>query len=159
MPGQMITTGIDEQYLKFTKLGQEIEGIAKEALFKGAGVMADTVTAEIATIKTEKFHMAINGDKRLASPQEKAALQRTVGIAKFKGNGGEVDTLVGITGSGYANVAGKRTPVIVIARSINGGTDFMIKQPVFRRAANKGRPAAQAAIIETAENRIEETTK
>ena len=159
MAVKLTVVGLDGQLGEFIKLGQEIEGIAKEALYKGAGVMADTITSEISTIRTEPFHYATNGAKRLASPQEKAALMRKVGIAKFKGNGGEVDTLVGITGSGYANVAGEKTPVIVIARSINGGTDFMIKQPVFRRAANKGRPAAQAAIIETAEKRIEETTK
>jgi len=159
MAGQMTTVGIDRQIDQFIQLGQEIEGIAKEALYKGAGVMADTMTAEIGTIRTEPFHYAVNGAKRLASPQEKAALERKVGIAKFQGGGGEVNTLVGITGSGYANVAGKKTPVIVIARSINGGTDFMEKQPVFRRAANKGRPAAQAAIVETAEKRIEELTK
>jgi hypothetical protein len=98
----------------------------------------------------------VNGAKRLPSPQEKAALERKVGIAKFQGGGGEVNTLVGITGSGYANVAGKKTPVIVIARSINGGTDFMEKQPVFRRAASKGAKAAEAAMQKTAEERIEQ---
>lgn len=159
MAGKMTNTGLDTVIDQWATLGQEVEGIAKEALYQGAGVMADRMNGAVANIKTEKFRYANGGKKRYASPEEKAALVGSIGIAKFNGDGSEVDTLVGITGSGYADVAGHERPVIVIARSINSGTDFMIKQPVFRRAASRGRRAAQETIVKTAEKRIEELTK
>ena len=152
----MQVTGIDEAINHFLKLGQEVEGIAKASLYKGAGVMADAYNGAVASIQTAPFRFAGGTDKRLPSPQEKAALERKIGIAKFNVNGSEVDTVVGMTGSGYAEIAGKKKPVIVIARSINGGTSFMVKQPVFRRAATKAKGAAAAAMVEEAEKKIKE---
>ena len=159
MAAKMSVTGIDQVITHFVKLGQQVEGIAKAALFKGAGVAAEIYNGEIENIKTAPFRYAANGAKRLPSPPEKSALQRKIGIAKFRGSGTEVDTLVGFTGSGYAQIAGEKKPVIVIARSINGGTSFMEKQPVFRWAASKAKGAATQAIVNEAEKRIKELTK
>lgn len=159
MAGQMVTVGLDSELQMFETLAEEIEGISKAALFDGAGTLADTLTAEIASIRTEPFRYAFNGRQRLPSPEEKAALQGSIGIAKFQGSGSEVETLVGPTGNGYADVAGKTKPVMLIARAINSGTSFMKKQPIFRRAASKGRKAAEEAMRKTAEERIEQITK
>ena len=70
-----------------------------------------------------------------------------------------MDTLVGLAKSGYTQVAGKRKPVAVIARSINSGTSFMQKQPVIRQAVTGAKASAEAAIISKAETMIEEITK
>ena len=94
---------------------------------------------------------------RMPSPQEKAALERKVGIAKFRKNGSEVDTLIGISyDSGYTQISGKPKSVAVIARSINSGTSFMKKQPVFRRAKSQSQNAAKAAIVAKAEEMFDE---
>ena len=159
MAGRSVTVGLDKEKNKFIKLGQAIEGISKAALFDGAGAMAGEINLEIANIRTEPFRYAFNGHQRLPSPEEKAALQGSIGIAKFQGSGSEVETLVGPTGNGYADVAGKTKPVMLIARAINSGTSFMKKQPIFRRAASKGRKAAEEAMRKTAEERIEQITK
>ena len=156
MAGRSVTVGLDKEKNKFIKLGQAIEGISKAALFDGAGAMAGEINLEIANIRTEPFRYAFNGHQRLPSPEEKAALQGTIGIAEFRGSGSEIETVVGPAGDGYADVAGKRTPIMLIARAINGGTSFMKKQPVFRRAASKGAKAAEAAMQKTAEERIEQ---
>ena len=75
----------------------------------------------------------------------------------FRKNGGEVDTLVGVTGNaGYAMVGGKKKAVRLIARAINSGTSFMVKQPVFRRAASASTGAAKAAIVSKAEKMCED---
>ena len=76
---------------------------------------------------------------------------------KFRKNGSEVDTLIGISyDSGYTQIAGKQKAVAVIARSINSGTSFMKKQPVFRRAKNSAQGAAKAAIVAKAEKMFDE---
>ena len=60
---------------------------------------------------------------------------------------------------GYSSSIGhgaqNRKPVGVIANAINSGTSFMKKQPFFRKGMNKGKPKAEAAIIETAEKLFE----
>jgi hypothetical protein len=95
--------------------------------------------------------------KRYASPDEKAALIGKSGIAKFDKNGDDVNTVIGVSGAaGYANVGGKPKAVRLIARSINSGTSFMHKQPVFRQAVSRNRKAAKEKIVSTAEKRINE---
>ena len=79
-------------------------------------------------------------------------MQSRIGIARFNKNGGEVDTIIGISGaSGYVTINGRKKAVRMIARAINSGTSFMHKQPVFRRAKTTSEKAAKAAIVAKAE--------
>ena len=155
----MKTEGLDALGQQLAKLGEQARDIASGALYDGAGVMADAVNAGIGKIRTAPFKYATGNEKRLPSPQEKAALKRKAGIAKFRKDTDGVDTLVGLAKSGYTQVAGKRKPVAVIARSINSGTSFMQKQPVIRQAVTGAKASAEAAIISKAETMIEEITK
>ena len=151
------TEGLDELGAMFAKLGDKAQGVASGALFDGAGVVADAMKAAVDSIGTAPFKYAPPGQHRLPSPEEKAALVGKTGIAHFRKNGSDVDTLVGVTGNaGYAMVGGKKKAVRMIARSINSGTSFMVKQPVFRRAASASAGAAKAAIVSKAEKMFED---
>lgn len=151
------TEGLDELGRMLAELGNKAQAVASGALYDGAGVVADAMNAAIDSIRTEPFKYAPEGQTRLPSPQEKAALQRKVGIARFRKEGASVDTLIGISASsGYAQIAGKAKAVRLIARSINSGTSFMTKQPVFRRAASQAKGAAQSAIVAKAEEMFNE---
>lgn len=152
----METVGLDQLGQMLAKVINKAQDIASAALFDGAGIMADALNAGISSIKTESFKFAAEGQTRLPSPQEKAALERKVGIASFIKNGSEVDTLIGISYDDYTQIAGKKKPVAVIARSINSGTSFMQKQPVFRRAKTRSQGKAKEAIIAKAEQMINE---
>lgn len=155
----METVGLEQLDKMLTELGDKAQDVASGSLYEGAGVMASAMNAGIESIKTEPFRYAPEGKTRLPSPQEKAALQRKIGIARFQKNGSEVDTLVGLKGTGYAQIAGKPKAVAVIARSINSGTSFMQKQPVIRRAKSQSQGAAKAAIVKKADELITEITK
>lgn len=151
------TDGLDQLAKMLAELGNKAQEVASGALFDGAGIVADAMNNGIRSIRTESFKYAKDGQTRLPSPQEKAALDRKVGIAKFRKSGSEVDTLIGISyGSGYTQISGKQKPVAVIARSINSGTSFMQKQPVFRRAKSQSQKKAQNAIVAKAEKMINE---
>ena len=82
--------------------------MAAQALFEGAGIVADAVTAEAKTIKTEPFHYAaVDGaTKRMPSPEEKEIVtaQGAIGISRFRKRLDAVDTSVGYNGAGYAPV-------------------------------------------------------
>ena len=159
MAMKMDTTGLDELSRMMANLSNRAQDVASAALFDGAAVMADAMNRAVSSIRTETFRYAPEGQTRKPSPQEKAALDRKVGIAKFRKNGSDVDTVIGVGISGYTQVAGKQKAVAVIARSINSGTSFMQKQPVFRKAYSQTKAAAEAAIVAKAEEKINELTQ
>ena len=107
----MKVQGMDELSEKLNRLGNQAEGVAAQALYKGAGVMADAFTAASKTIRAEKFHYVFNGRKRLPSYEEAAAVEGKTGIARFNKNGTEVDTVVGFGNAGYVEIAGKKKAV------------------------------------------------
>ena len=145
--------GLDELNAKMEKLGGEALHIAAEGLYEGAGVVADAVSSAVNGIATEKFKYAAGGKKRKPSPEEKALLTSAKkGVAKFRSNGTEVQTSVGMQNAGYGNINGKSKPGPQIANAINSGTSFMNKQPFVRKAAKSGGTKA----INAMKARIEE---
>lgn len=156
----MQITGLDEFSDKLTQAGEHATGIAKAALYEGAGVIADAIRGSLDEIQTGPFHWAKDGETRLPSPEEKAAVMSAkYGVAKHQGSGAEINTVVGIGGSGYKMVAGKRVPVAVILRSIQSGTTYMRPQPVVRKAINRAKSAAAGKIAAEAEARLQKILK
>ena len=142
------TEGLEDLNRMMAQLGNKAQDVASAALYEGAGIVADAFKSATGKISTEPFRGKQIYGYRLASPEEKAAVEGKTGIAKFRKEGGEVNTLIGVTqDAGYVQLGSRKTPVIEIARSINSGTSFMHKQPVFRQAASQSAQAAQAAIV------------
>ncbi len=140
-------TGMEELLRQMDQLPQKAAGVAAEALYEGAGVVADSVSRAVHGIATEPFKYANGGRKRKASPEEKAILiNAKKGVAKFRKTGVSVQTSVGMQNSGYAELNGKTKPIPLIANSINSGTSFMQKQPFMRKAFSQSKGAATAAI-------------
>ena len=154
----MKTDGSEEISRVLTELGEKAEEVAGTALFDGAAVVADAFTNAIGQIQTEPFRY--KKPFRKPSPEEVAAIRGKTGIARFRKNGSEVNTIIGLQPkAGYVMLGKRKTAVEEIARSINSGTSFMAKQPVFRKAASSSRKPATEAIIRTAEKKLKEITK
>ena len=104
----MTTSGIGEAIYMLKQLEDKAPMVASQALFEGAGIIADAVTAEAKSIKTEPFHYAAveGATKRLPSPEEKEIVtaQGAMGVSKFRKRIDSVDTSVGYNGSGYVPV-------------------------------------------------------
>jgi hypothetical protein len=156
----MKVEGMEEISRILTELGNKAPEVAAQSLYEGAGVMGDAFRQAANSIRAKRLkYPAPEGKKRLPSVEEKAAVVRAVGIAKFQKDGNEVDTIVGVGGSaGYADIAGHRKAVRLIARSINSGTSFMDKQPVFRQAKTKSQKTAAQAIVDKAEQMFNDIT-
>ena len=60
---------------------------------------------------------------------------------------------------GYVQIGNRVVAIKLLARSINSGTWFMKKQPVFRKAQSSSKSAAQEAMIRTADALIEQIIK
>ena len=154
------TEGLEQLNTMIAQLGEHAMDVAAKSLYAGAGVVADAFKAAEGRIATAPFRYAPPGQTRLPSPEEKAAVTGKSGIATFRNTGDGVDTLIGISGAaGYANVGGKAKAVRLIARSINSGTSFMKKQPVFRKAASQSSGSAKAATVAKAEELFNEIIK
>ena len=105
MAYRMDITGLNELYENIKELGARAPGVAAQALFEGARVVADAVSREMQGISTAPFKYAKDG-KRKPSPEEKAAVMTAPhGVAKFRKNLHAVDTTVGFNGSGYVDVS------------------------------------------------------
>lgn len=160
MAVKAVSFGIDELAANFEKAERAAQGIAKASLYEGAKVMADAMRGGLDSIATEEWHFARGGEKRLPSPEEKAAVQSAeFGVARHQGSGAEFNTVVGITGTGYVELNGKDVPAAMLLRSIQSGTSFMTAQPVVRRAINRAKGAAAQAIASEAEARIQKIFK
>ncbi len=149
-------SGIGELSRMLSKLGDAAQGVASASLYEGAGVMADSVSRAVHGIATEPFRYAADGHTRKPSPEEKALLEAAPkGVAKFRKNGTSVDTSVGLSQAGYGRLGNATKPIPLIANAINSGTSFMQKQPFFRKAVSQSKKAAEAAIEEGIQKRVE----
>ena len=169
--------GMEDISRMLTEMGDRAQGIAAQAVYEGASVMADAVTKEMEAVKTAPFDYAKNGQMRLPSPEEKdILLSAGIGIAKFDENGSEVSTSVGVNQNEYTDVSwkhmsrkartnyrgsggGSLKPVGVIANAINSGTSFMKKQPFIRKGAKAGKAKAETAMKTKIESAFSEMTK
>ena len=160
MPYELKVDGMEEISETLTKLEEKASGVAARALYEGAGIMAGEINQSAKQIKTAPFEYAKDGQTRFPSAQEKAIVERAAaGIAKFNKNGAEVDTSVGFSNAGYAELAGKTVPVPKIVNAINSGTSFMQPQAFIRKAKTRGGHKAMQAMKESIEKDFEEITK
>ena len=155
------TDGIEEVGAMLAKLGDKAQDVASGALYDGAGIVADALRHAVGSIVTEEFnyiaHPEMTGTMRYPSPAEKAAVFGKTGISSFRKTAEDVNALIGVSGAaGYADIGGKRKPILLIARAIASGTSFMHKQPVFRMAKNAAQGPAKRAIADKAERMFKE---
>jgi len=147
MPFSIQVEGMNELIRSMEKLPEKAAKVAAEALYEGAGIVADKVSGAVNGIATEPFKYATGGRTRKPSPEEKALVAGAKhGVAKFRKNGVSVQTSVGYQNAGYGTINGKTKPIPQIANAINSGTSFMQKQPFMRKAFSQSKGPAQAAI-------------
>lgn len=158
MPYYLKVDGIEEVSKMLADMEDAAHAVAAKGLYKGAGIMAESINRNAAAIPTAPFRWANTrkGETRLPSPEEKEIVTGVgAGIARFEGSGAEVNTSVGYQNAGYAVLAGRLKPVPLIVAAINSGTSFMRKSAFFRKAVNSGGKRATAAIKEFIETEYE----
>ena len=106
MPYTLKVEGMDEITATLADVEESAQGIAAQALYQGAGILADAISDGARGLRTEPFRYAAGGVQREASPEEKAILVENgaAGIAKFDKTGNYVGTAVGYSRTGYGMV-------------------------------------------------------
>lgn len=130
---KMQVKGLDELIKKVEEAGKDPEELVKRALWEGAGLMADTIRAGVASIPT--------GEKREITETEKAGLLNGIGISHMRGENGSVSVVIGFNGT---NADGKRNTTIM--RRVESGSTSVRKRPTVRPAKNRARAAAMEAM-------------
>lgn len=135
----------ERQLLKLKDLSREMIG---EAIYVGAGVVADAVKASIGTIPIDnrparKGEM-ING----ITSAQKDGLMEGFGIAPLQDEGGYQHVKLGF--AGYNSVQTRShpngQPNAMIARSVNSGTSFRAKYPFVDQAVARAKGQAEKAM-------------
>lgn len=127
-----------------------------EAIFDGAGVVADAVKASIETIPVDNRYATGNATLYGISEEQKQGLREGFGIAPMRNDNGYMHVKLGF--DGYNSVRTKKypngQPNSLIARSVNTGTSFRQRFPFIDNAANQSRSAAEQKMIQKFEDSV-----
>ena len=155
--------GIDEYAKVLATLGNESEEIVKSAVYKGAAIVADEIKSGINSIPIQEGD---NGLPPVGTPEnklygisrkQKGDLMDSFGLAPMKNNGDYIQTKAGV--DGYGSIPTKKypggVPNVMLMRSIESGTSFRDKHPVFRQATNRARKRAEEAMKNEIDNQMQ----
>lgn len=150
---------IDRLVEKFYKFEKDSEMIFNEALFDGAGVIADEVRMRMNTIPIQE-RTRRGGKPQWGTPQhklegitsiQKEGLESGFGIAKFRNEGGSITTAIGFDGYNADGEANQK-----IARSIESGSSIRQKHPFVRPGLNAAKGRAEEAMKKKILDKVKE---
>lgn len=157
-------SGIDEYAKVLDALGKESEEVIKSAVYKGAALVADEIKADLKALPIEEGE---NGLPPMGSPdhkitgvsrRQKGDLIDGFGLAPIQNDDGYVQTKAGM--DGYGSIPTKKyphgVPNVMLMRSIESGTSFREKHPVFRKATNRARKKAEQAMRNEIDDQLKE---
>lgn len=155
--------GIDEYAKVLATLGNESEEIVKSAVYKGAAIVADEIKSGINSIPIQEGD---NGLPPVGTPEnklygisrkQKGDLMDSFGLAPMKNDGDYIQTKAGV--DGYGSIPTKKypggVPNVMLMRSIESGTSFRDKHPVFRQATNRARKRAEEVMRNEIDNQMQ----
>ena len=155
--------GIDEYAKVLSTLANESEEIIKSAVYKGAAIVADEIKSGINSIPIQEGN---NGLPPVGTPEnklygisrkQKGDLMDSFGLAPMENDGDYIQTKAGV--DGYGSIPTKKypggVPNVMLMRSIESGTSFRDKHPVFRQATNRARKRAEEAMRSEIDNQMQ----
>lgn len=136
----------EQQLLKLKDISREAIG---QAIYDGAGIVADQVMANIQSLPVDERGYTKEGTLHGVTSLQKAGLAEGFGIAKLQDEGGYAHVKLGF--NGYNGVKSKTypngQPNSMIARSVNSGSSFRDRIPFVDNAVNAKKSAAEQAMI------------
>lgn len=139
--------GIDLFSEDITRMVNLTEEAVGSAIFEGANILANEVSAEIASLPTEdkNAYGTTNRPIRGIKSAQKIGLQHSFGIAKMQKSNGTYNVKMGF--DGYNMVKTDRFPSgqpnALIARAVESGTSFRAKNQFLTRAFNRAKQVSE----------------
>ena len=150
--------GLDEyekQLLKLKDVSRECIG---QAIYKGAGVVADAVKANIESLPIDTRHVKDGQMLTGITETQKQGLRDGFGISKMENENGYVHVKLGF--AGYNGSVTRKypngQPNSVIARSVNSGSSFRQRIPFVDNAVNSSKSACEQTMVNTFDKVLQE---
>lgn len=158
-------TGFEEYIEKLERLGQNSEGIAKQVLYEGAGIVADEIRKEVENLPIdEKWGTPDHQATGIRKKQKEGLLGNIgdgMGISEMQKDNGTIHVRIGF--KGYNGIRTKRYPKgqpnRMIARAVESGTSFSKKIPFSRKAVKRAEAPARKKMKEVFEKGIDTIMK
>lgn len=154
--------GLAEYEKMLSKISYGSRKVAGKAVYAGAKIITDEIHKEIQNLRVKPTSYATPGHPSNAiNPAQQKGLLDGLGIAPMQEDKGYIHVKVGFDGYNSMRTAAhpKGQPNAEIARSLQSGTSYMIKQPFVTRAVQKSRKAAEKEMAKVIEVEIEAITK
>ena len=153
--------GVDAYITELNRLEGATEEIIGKTIYKGAGVVADAIKANIRALPIAQGVMGTEGKKLNGiTAAQKTGLINGFGISPMRNQSGQYDVKIGF--DGYNRTFTKQypngQPNVVVARSIEAGTSFRQKHPFVAPAVRATKGQAEAIMKETLEAEIRKVT-
>lgn len=159
--------GIWEYSKVLETLDNESERIIQSAVYKGAALVADEIKQGIKSLPIEEGNNGLpplgTAEHKLTgvSRKQKGDLLDSFGLAPIQNDGGYIQTKAGV--DGYGSIPTKKypqgVPNVMLMRSIESGTTFRQKNPIFRKATNRARKRAEQAMSKEIDEQLEQRFK
>ena len=150
--------GLEEYEGKLLQLKNLSREMIGEAVFEGAGVVADAVKDAIGSIPVDNRYAGGSTMLYGISEEQKQGLIDGFGIAPMQNDNGYLHVKLGF--DGYNSVKTKNypngQPNSLIARSINSGTSFRQRIPFVDNAVSRAKAAAEEKMIEKLDTEIKD---
>lgn len=150
---RLILQGFDDHLALLREIGGSTDDAVSEALYVSAKIVADELARQINAV-------SVRPDGAWGTPAkpvygltrtQKRGLQESLGIAKFKTQGGIKNTKVGF--DGYND---NDEPNSLVARGLNAGTSWLKKDRIIDRTIGLTKVKAEHAMQEVIEKKINE---
>ena len=120
----------------------------ENAVTKGSEVVAEYTVKELENLPVDNTPGRIEQRKGIRSIQ-KAFLIKSFGVTPLDRKGSFINRKTGVDKGVLTYDGGGYTPAVVLARTLERGTSFLPKNPVFSRASRKARTPCLEAMQES----------
>lgn len=152
-------SGLDEYALKLDKMAGKTEEAAKKAIYAGAKVVADKISANIDALPDDSYRFLQPGAQFNGLPsKQKQDLKNSFGITPIeRDENGDWNAKIGFDGYGSIPTKSypKGLPNQLLARAVESGSSVRKKTPFVRPAVNATKAAAMAAMQKVIEKELE----
>lgn len=152
--------GMEDYERRLSRLGDKSGEAARRAVYAAAGLVAGEIAAGIRGLRITPEKQALanarKGEPSYVTPEQKAGLAESFGIAAFRDDQGFVNTKLGF--DGYNSVKTKKYPKgqpnAMIARSCERGSTGMIAQPFINKAVSRAKKKAETVMEQVLDEEI-----
>lgn len=149
--------------MKMNALGNQTDGICKQAIYAGAQILVDQIRANLDALPTDKFRFLQDSDRFTGVPEMyKRDLQEDLGIAPMQMDfDGNWNTKIGFEDCGIleTNAYPMGVPLTMLARAVESGSSYRAPTPFVRPAISKARSRAHKAMAQKVEEEIKKLMK